>query len=97
MAKYLLDYEKETGSTIDVLVMNSCLWDVNRWGPMGPREFKINCEKLLKLIPRVLSENGLFLWLTTPPGKIGIPLHFTEYFLSSGTRSSFQGYERAWA
>ena len=67
--KELSDWLLNLDTKIDVLLINSCLWDINRWGPMGPKEFKKNMQELLNLVPRVLSEKGEFMWLTTPPGR----------------------------
>ena len=29
-SSFLCGYEKEEGARIDIIIMNSCLWDVNR-------------------------------------------------------------------
>ena len=63
------DWLLNLDNKIDVLLINSCLWDINRWGPLGPKEFKTNLQELLDLVPKILSEKGEFMWLTTPPGK----------------------------
>ena len=52
-----------------LLLVNSGLWDVNRWGPDGPNQFRKNCQQLLNLVSQVLPAESRFLWLTTPPGK----------------------------
>merc|ERR1719273_2303046 len=49
--------------------MNSLLWDVNRWGPNGIDEYKKNLTKLLATVKNILSEDGLFIWLTAQPGS----------------------------
>jgi len=68
LESFLTGFEKTFGAPITTIIMNSTLWDFNRWGPLGPEEFKINLNKLLELIPKVLS-NGEFIWLTCPMGS----------------------------
>ena len=68
LGSFLTNYEKKNRTKIDLLIMNSCLWDVNRWGPDGPRMFKENLNSLLELLPTILPDMSMFLWLTTPPG-----------------------------
>ena len=68
LGDWLQNYEEQFGSKIDILIINSCLWDVNRWGPTGPEDFKDNMETFVKQAPTVLPSGGLCIWLTAPPG-----------------------------
>lgn len=67
--KWLEDYETHQEAKLDLIIMNSVLWDVNRWGPFGIRAYKENITKLLTRVKSVLSDNGLFIWLTAQPGS----------------------------
>ncbi|CAH1397412.1 unnamed protein product [Nezara viridula] len=51
----------------DVILMNSCLWDVSRWGPNGVSEYKSNMDKLMKLLTSSLPKHVLFIWATALP------------------------------
>ena len=55
------------GAQIDVLIMSSCLWDFNRWGPFGIKEYKDNVNKMIKRVKEVLPGSGHFVWLTALP------------------------------
>lgn len=61
--------ESNTFGKFDLILMNSVLWDVNRWGPEGPKDFKTNLDKLLKFVKSVMSESGIFIWMTAQPGS----------------------------
>jgi len=49
----------------DIIVMNSCLWDVHRIRN-GVENYEENLEKLVLSLRRLMPE-CIFLWLTTPP------------------------------
>ena len=66
---WLEKYEDTHESKLDLIIMNSLLWDVNRWGPFGIDEYKSNLPKLLKRVKGVLAEGGQFIWLTAQPGS----------------------------
>lgn len=51
----------------DVIYMNSCLWDVCRWGPNGVRDYKTNMVKLMKSLTTSLPASSLFIWGTALP------------------------------
>ncbi len=65
---FLEKAEETFESKLDLVIMNSVLWDVNRWGPFGIEEYKKNLASLLKCVKRVLAEDGMFIWLTAQPG-----------------------------
>lgn len=51
----------------DVIVMNSCLWDITRWGPNGVTAYKDNMVKLMKLFKSSLPPETHVIWTTAPP------------------------------
>jgi len=67
--KWLHKQEDIQDQKLDLIIMNSLLWDVNRWGPNGIDEYKKNLTKLLATVKNILSEDGLFIWLTAQPGS----------------------------
>jgi len=62
--QWLKNIQKMTGRKLDILLINSSLWDVNRWGPFGHEDYKKNIKILIKNVPEF---NCQFFWLTTPP------------------------------
>ena len=70
MSDWLNDYEEIFGSQIDFLLVNSCLWDINRWGPTGPEDFKTNLSTMVSDVPGILAPGGHCVWLTSPPGTL---------------------------
>lgn len=54
-------------SAPDVIVMNSTLWDVSRWGPNGVTLFKNNLVQLAKLFKSSLPMSTLVIWTTALP------------------------------
>ena len=67
--KWLETYEDTQEAKLDLIIMNSLLWDVNRWGPFGILEYKKNLPKLIQRVKSVLAEDGQFIWLTAQPGS----------------------------
>ena len=66
---YVEEVLKElSGKCIDVVIMNSCLWDVHRYTG-GKLKYEENLENLVKCIVRELPD-VFFIWLTTPPVDI---------------------------
>ncbi|XP_069684389.1 PC-esterase domain-containing protein 1A-like [Periplaneta americana] len=51
----------------DIIIMNSCLWDITRWGPNGVTEYKDNMMKLMRSFKSSLPPETLVIWTTTPP------------------------------
>ncbi|XP_047116653.1 PC-esterase domain-containing protein 1A-like [Schistocerca piceifrons] len=51
----------------DVVVVNSCLWDISRWGPNGVPEYKDNMVKLMRLFKSCLPKQTCVIWMTTLP------------------------------
>ncbi|XP_070539798.1 PC-esterase domain-containing protein 1A-like [Ptychodera flava] len=55
------------GPEPDVVIMNSCLWDITRYGPMSITTYKNNLEKLFKRLKATLPAHSMVLWNTTLP------------------------------
>jgi len=51
----------------DVIIMNSCLWDITRWGPNGVPEYKDNMVKLMRQMKQSLPNKCLVIWSTALP------------------------------
>ncbi|XP_053411754.1 PC-esterase domain-containing protein 1B isoform X2 [Nycticebus coucang] len=51
----------------DVLIMNSCLWDISRYGHDSWRRYLENLERLFQRLRQVLPESCLLVWNTTMP------------------------------
>ncbi|XP_054258232.1 PC-esterase domain-containing protein 1A-like [Macrosteles quadrilineatus] len=61
------NYKKYPKLAPDVIVMNSCLWDLTRWGPNGAPEYKDNMVKLMRLMCHCLPKQCLVIWSTALP------------------------------
>lgn len=61
----------------DIIFMNSCLWDVHRYGSKGYEGYGPNLKKLVKLM-KDLHPSVLFAWTTTPPVDIRSKAGFLE-------------------
>ncbi|XP_077992202.1 PC-esterase domain-containing protein 1A-like [Glandiceps talaboti] len=51
----------------DVVIINSCLWDITRYGPSSIPKYKTNLEELFKRFPQVLPPQAMVVWNTTLP------------------------------
>ncbi|GBM09822.1 PC-esterase domain-containing protein 1A [Araneus ventricosus] len=93
LTKVYNDYVKEVLKKItvksnpDVIVVNSCLWDMTRWGCDGVKHFKEDLKFLMKEF-KVLFPDCLIIWVTTPPiacelkgGFLVKELQFLKYSL----------------
>ncbi|XP_076439723.1 uncharacterized protein LOC143279539 [Babylonia areolata] len=56
-----------TGPAPDLLVMNSCLWDLTRYGRNPMKQYKDKMTKLCGRLVQVLGPDTLFVWTTTLP------------------------------
>ncbi|XP_076317564.1 PC-esterase domain-containing protein 1A-like isoform X2 [Tachypleus tridentatus] len=72
----------------DIIVVNSCLWDISRWGPNGVEEYRKNLNMLMAKLQDTVSEDCLVIWSTTLPlsqkmkGGFLVPqLEFLKYSL----------------
>ncbi|XP_050395402.1 PC-esterase domain-containing protein 1A [Patella vulgata] len=61
----LLDLKQEPYP--DVVIMNSCLWDITRYGRDAINEYKENLQKTVKRFKDVLNADCLFIWNCTLP------------------------------
>lgn len=50
-----------------VLIMNSCLWDLHRYGPSGPVTYRNNMNKLVDAVKKIIPNDGVFIWNATMP------------------------------
>jgi len=67
LKEFLLSYEEKYKAPIGTIIMNSTLWDINRFGPFCNMEYKKNINQLLEIVPQVLpKDDGSFFWLTCP-------------------------------
>jgi hypothetical protein len=65
-------WKDKYGSYPDFILINSCLWDINRWGPRGIEEFKENVPKLMQLFKSLLPDYTQLIWMTTPPISVEV-------------------------
>ena len=55
----------------DLILILSCLWDINRWGSGGIEEYKKNSKKLLDYIKDKFP-TAQVMWLTSPPISVEV-------------------------
>ncbi|XP_039738142.1 PC-esterase domain-containing protein 1B isoform X2 [Pteropus medius] len=53
--------------TPDVVIINSCLWDISRYGQDSVRSYRENLENLFRHLGQVLPESCLLVWNTAMP------------------------------
>jgi len=68
---YLRKMKDDHGSP-DLIVVLSCLWDINRWGSEGIQQYRDNCGKLLRFIKTQLGARTQVMWLTCPPISVDV-------------------------
>lgn len=51
----------------DVIIINSCLWDITRWGPNGVDIYKRNLVKLFQKFRQCLPKQCIVIWTSTLP------------------------------
>ncbi|XP_021355618.1 PC-esterase domain-containing protein 1A-like [Mizuhopecten yessoensis] len=51
----------------DLVVMNSCLWDISRYGASAVDQYKKNLERLFTRFEETLSKGCMVIWNTTLP------------------------------
>ena len=89
--------ENDIERKLDLVIMNSVLWDVNRWGPNFVTDYKKNLVKLLDCVKSVLAEDGMFIWLTAQPGTL-IKFQsriYLSFFISERIRRKCMGKSRS--
>ncbi|XP_075409131.1 PC-esterase domain-containing protein 1B [Tenrec ecaudatus] len=62
----------------DVFIMNSCLWDLGRYGRDWGSSYRENLESLFARLAQVLPRQCLLLWTTTMPVGKRITASFLE-------------------
>ncbi|OWF49533.1 PC-esterase domain-containing protein 1B-like [Mizuhopecten yessoensis] len=71
----------------DIVIINSCLWDITRYGDSYVSDYKVNLEKLCVCMKNCLTENCLALWNTTLPvsrkAKGGVIVPEVEHMMNS--------------
>jgi len=72
LEKSIRNWKDKYGSYPDFILINSCLWDINRWGPKGIDDFKENVPKLMKLFKGLLPDYTQLMWMTTPPISVDV-------------------------
>ena len=65
--EFFANYKQKFGSYPDVIMVNSALWDINRWGPSGIKSFNENIVSLMEMFTRILEDYTQVIWMTTPP------------------------------
>lgn len=83
-------FENKNGVTPDVVVFNSCVWDLSRWGPNGVAEYKKNVVHMLDYLKKRLLPDCLVVFTTTLP----LSPHCRGGFLKKEVE--FLGYELPW-
>ncbi|XP_063166507.1 uncharacterized protein LOC134502219 [Candoia aspera] len=67
---------QEAGLAPDVVILNSCIWDLNRYHddfpteppvPKAIREYRQNAEKLFQALHNILPPSSLVIWSTALP------------------------------
>ncbi|MPC14334.1 PC-esterase domain-containing protein 1B [Portunus trituberculatus] len=51
----------------DIVVVNSCLWDITRWGPEQEDQYKQNVANLFHRLQCLLPPASLVVWLASLP------------------------------
>ncbi|XP_058889910.1 PC-esterase domain-containing protein 1A isoform X3 [Acipenser ruthenus] len=60
----------QAGPQPDVLIVNSCVWDVSRYGPSSMEEYRVNLGKFFTRLGEVLLPECLVMWnMAMPLGK----------------------------
>ncbi|XP_069488449.1 PC-esterase domain-containing protein 1A-like isoform X2 [Ambystoma mexicanum] len=57
----------KSGPQPDVLIINSCVWDVSRYGAQSMEDYKVNLEKMFTRMDEVLLPECLMLWNMAMP------------------------------
>ncbi|XP_015270460.1 PREDICTED: PC-esterase domain-containing protein 1A-like [Gekko japonicus] len=57
----------QAGPEPDVLVLNSCIWDVSRYGSSSMKEYRKNLQTVFNRLDAVLPASCLVLWNMTMP------------------------------
>lgn len=84
----MVGYLQQTGNFPDYLFINSCVWDLSRWGPNGVDQYKEDVPKTLKLFNEKLPKTTRVIFTTTLPlssecsgGFLSKEIEFLRYVL----------------
>lgn len=93
----------------DILFINSCLWDLTRWGPDGPKDFRTNILKTMKFLKAKLPPKTRVIWKTALPVSLNadgaifvdeikfivpmLPWHILEANIYAGTCANFFNFD----
>ncbi|XP_066488339.1 PC-esterase domain-containing protein 1A [Tiliqua scincoides] len=55
------------GPQPDILVLNSCVWDISRYGPFSMEKYRMNLETVFNRLDATLSPSCLVIWSMTMP------------------------------
>lgn len=71
---FLERVKAEDGKAPDLVIVLSCIWDINRWGPGGIDKYKDNCKMLMEFLTSSSSESKdtQVVWLTSPPISVDV-------------------------
>ncbi|XP_004851392.1 PC-esterase domain-containing protein 1B isoform X1 [Heterocephalus glaber] len=90
----------------DLVVLNSCLWDLSRHGRHFPTRYREDLECLFRRMDRVLPESCLLVWNTAlpvantvsggllPPGALARLVRLSEDVMEANFYSSFEASRR---
>ncbi|XP_045104207.1 PC-esterase domain-containing protein 1A-like [Portunus trituberculatus] len=67
LMKELKSIEEGTLPPPDIIVVNSCLWDITRWGPEQEDQYKQNVANLFHRLQCMLPPTSLVVWLASLP------------------------------
>uniref|UniRef100_A0A8D2LY25 Uncharacterized protein n=1 Tax=Varanus komodoensis TaxID=61221 RepID=A0A8D2LY25_VARKO len=56
-----------TGLQPDLLILNSCVWDISRYGPSSMQEYRANLEMAFNRLDAALSSSCLVIWSMAMP------------------------------
>nr|XP_003228729.2 PREDICTED: PC-esterase domain-containing protein 1A [Anolis carolinensis] len=57
----------QTGPQPDLVILNSCVWDVSRYGPSSMKKYRTNLEMAFNRLDAALSPSCLVIWNMTMP------------------------------
>jgi len=71
LESFVRDHKAKQGSP-DVIMMLSALWDINRWGPGGIKQYIKNCRAFLAFVRDIFPSSTQVIWLTCPPISVDV-------------------------
>jgi len=67
LVKFIDEYPIKFGAYPDLILMNSALFDINRYGGKGISKYKENIKLLMDFFRTTLPARTQVVWMTTPP------------------------------